>query len=527
MKSLHLWGRALVTGGCVAMMAGAPRCGAQTPTLVGDLAQSSIAALGSAPCWLTPFGGGLLFVATTPEHGAELWISDGTMPGTREVKDIAPGPRGSQPSCLTPLGGRVIFAADTPEAGSELWSTDGTPEGTAMLADLEPGRRGSGPQELRAWGGKVYFFARSSATGRELWSTDGTPAGMGLVADVKPGPEGSAGSQLTPSGPWLYFVANDGVSGLELYRTDGGPQGGVRLGDRIPGNNGIYPAATRLTDVRGRLFVLLNGTSFPSNTLTPALVDHVSGEAATIPVSAGSWVSTRVLVGDSAVVRSRVILTSLSAASASTLYWIDADEAAPRLRELFSDPALAPLGIPPTSLTAVGPLLYCVARTASGPRLVKVDPVTGGHAMLATAFSEIGELGAVNNRLYFTARTTDAGAELWTIDPSFSARRLAVINPGVRGAMPQNLTLANDGTTVYFSAVSATAGQELWRVSVPALCRPDVDASGELDPDDLADFVACFFASSVCPEADVDGDGVVTPDDLSDFIGLYFGGCPG
>ncbi|MBL8758166.1 MAG: OmpA family protein, partial [Phycisphaerae bacterium] len=50
-------------------------------------------------------------------------------------------------------------------------------------------------------------------------------------------------------------------------------------------------------------------------------------------------------------------------------------------------------------------------------------------------------------------------------------------------------------------------------------------SDGNLDPDDLADYIACFFDTPPCPAADLSGDGTIDPDDLSDYIGLFFVGC--
>jgi ELWxxDGT repeat protein len=46
------------------------------------------AAQGSYPSQLVGVGGTLYFVARTPEHGHELWKSNGTAADTREVDDI-------------------------------------------------------------------------------------------------------------------------------------------------------------------------------------------------------------------------------------------------------------------------------------------------------------------------------------------------------------------------------------------------------------------------------------------------------
>jgi len=56
-------------------------------------------------------------------------------------------------------------------------------------------------------------------------------------------------------------------------------------------------------------------------------------------------------------------------------------------------------------------------------------------------------------------------------------------------------------------------------------CPPDFNGDGTLDPDDLADYIACYFTSPPCPQADVNADGTADPDDLADYIAAYFAGC--
>ncbi len=58
-------------------------------------------------------------------------------------------------------------------------------------------------------------------------------------------------------------------------------------------------------------------------------------------------------------------------------------------------------------------------------------------------------------------------------------------------------------------------------------CPPDWNGDGILDPDDLADLIACYFIGQArCPRGDLDGNGQIDPDDLADGIAAYFGGCP-
>ena len=116
-------------------------------------------------------GGRLFFSEADEEHGHELWVTDGTVAGTRMVCDIRPGPRSSLPSVLAAAGDGVLFAADEGEAGHEPWLSDGTAAGTVRLADVAPGREASSPGELAALGERVYFDADDGGpAGRQLWS---------------------------------------------------------------------------------------------------------------------------------------------------------------------------------------------------------------------------------------------------------------------------------------------------------------------------------------------------------------------
>ena len=56
-------------------------------------------------------------------------------------------------------------------------------------------------------------------------------------------------------------------------------------------------------------------------------------------------------------------------------------------------------------------------------------------------------------------------------------------------------------------------------------CRPDFNGDGTINPDDLADFIACFFTLPPCAAADFNSDAATDPDDLADFINAYFAGC--
>ncbi len=118
------------------------------------------------------------------------------------------------------LGGRLYFRAWDPDHGFELWRTDGTTAGTVLVRDLAPGAASGDPQGLVAAGGRLWFSALDPQHGRELWTSDGTRQGTRLATDLAPGPPSSAPEQLTPFAGRLFFAADDGVVGREVWSVD-------------------------------------------------------------------------------------------------------------------------------------------------------------------------------------------------------------------------------------------------------------------------------------------------------------------
>lgn len=80
-------------------------------------------ALGFAPYGLSKVRGGLLFSGWDPDHGHELWRSDGTPQNTGLAQDIAviPGFSDSRPQKFIEMGTRTFFLADDGVAGIEPW----------------------------------------------------------------------------------------------------------------------------------------------------------------------------------------------------------------------------------------------------------------------------------------------------------------------------------------------------------------------------------------------------------------------
>jgi len=171
---------------------------------------------------LYAFQGSLYFTALLPESGRGLFrISPGSGPPVllAKISSFSDGAFFSLPARFSPAGDRLLFAAEDAEHGAEIWITDGTPAGTRRLRDLQPGPGSSYPQELVSAGDRVFFSADDGAHGRELWESDGTAEGTRIVADLAPGGFSALppDSSLTIANGVLFFSADDGRTGVEPW----------------------------------------------------------------------------------------------------------------------------------------------------------------------------------------------------------------------------------------------------------------------------------------------------------------------
>ncbi|MBX3029996.1 MAG: hypothetical protein KF809_07530 [Chloroflexi bacterium] len=174
---------------------------------------------------LVAIEGHLLFTADDGIHGREPWVSDGTIAGTRMLRDIRPGPLGSDPQDMWGRGGAGLFSADDGVHGREPWIVSDRGGSIRMLGDIRPGPDGSDPTDLRYRNGGVWFSADDGTHGREPWTTDDdrvvTGKGPWLVADLRPGPLGSDPREFVLWSTTVLMTADDGASGREVWAAYG------------------------------------------------------------------------------------------------------------------------------------------------------------------------------------------------------------------------------------------------------------------------------------------------------------------
>ncbi|MCA9048101.1 MAG: hypothetical protein KDA89_05200, partial [Planctomycetaceae bacterium] len=245
---------------------------------------------------IMPWGDAIYFGGYDAQHGNELWRTDGTVTGTYLVADLLEGPSSSNPGGGVVIEGsnadggsattnaKLVFRAAVGANNHQLWSTDGTTGGTKQLTSFEPtvdfGLTASfTPVGMTVLNNHVYFEAFDAEHGRELWRSDGTAAGTELVADLRPGAFPNPLTLTQQGESWwdkridaptvfngqLFFRTFDPATGHELWVSDGTQQGSRLAVDAIPGTHGSYPSQLFTSD--DRLYLTADTLSYGTGTL--------------------------------------------------------------------------------------------------------------------------------------------------------------------------------------------------------------------------------------------------------------------
>lgn len=163
---------------------------------------------------------------------------------------------------LLASNGNFYFEGDGTNGDDELWVTNGTPAGTKQLSDINP-NGDSNPQYITEFQGAIYFSAENGNS-EQLYVYNGTT--VNLAATINPSGDALI-KDLFSDGNYLYFSATNGVNGVELWKYDGTVATMVKdinsAGDALPsdfvslGGNLFFSA----DDGTGSKLWLTDGTS--------------------------------------------------------------------------------------------------------------------------------------------------------------------------------------------------------------------------------------------------------------------------
>jgi len=190
-------------------------------------------------------GGRLSFDFDDGEHGFEPWTSDGTLAGTHILRDFCPGPCSVQATTAAPFVGEVlmnIYGLNPPIEPQVYTPQSGS---VRPLADLCPGECVASADVLAQTAGLAYLYTEDAVHGQEIATTDGTAAGTQRTTSFQDDPEpfthevlpGTtyAGSVGAVAGGRFFFGADDGEHGYELWAV------------AVPGSDSTPPPGEPLT----------------------------------------------------------------------------------------------------------------------------------------------------------------------------------------------------------------------------------------------------------------------------------------
>ncbi len=245
------------------------------PYLFNDINKTQVITASSCPESFSALGDHVYFAADDGVAGKRLWRSDGTEVGTEK---FGPDELAGEGFRLWPrlVLGKLFFLGSSDGGEYEMWVTDGTAPGTRHLAAMDDAMEsGNLPYEAgylasignnfvyaaegRIWklsedmetsellfhgsesssyakaGNLLCFFNQDAEHGIELWTCDGTVEGTAIVKDIVPGGD--------PGVAWYVDVKSMGAIVLfqgddrGLWRSDGTEPGTYRLMENTSGSD--------------------------------------------------------------------------------------------------------------------------------------------------------------------------------------------------------------------------------------------------------------------------------------------------
>ncbi|MCB9378751.1 MAG: hypothetical protein H6511_08285 [Holophagales bacterium] len=471
---------------------------------------------------LQELNGELVFAAFDPDHGLEVWKSDGTEGGTERLTELAPS---SDPTYLLAyygqtewphLGNRLLFQDWTATQGYRLHRTDGTASGTATLRILDgettsllpaepPGNFSAfnGP-DCRARAGTHLVFAAdvdAMTQDRRVFSVDATSLAMTELPTLGPF---FPSFGCTSLGSRALYFSHDASTGA-LRATDGTPAGVEDLYTRPIGPSGYWGSTRRSPFLwHGGSWIGFAADDWISTDGTPA------GTQVSSALDGGDWFASlgdllllgglELLVGDGtaasvvpvrapgtdepwsepedfARLGDRLLFTAEHGGLGRELWSTDGTSGG---TSLLADVRPGPEGSssrfytdlfdgePEPHVVALDSrAVYAADDGVHGLELWSTDGTPGGTALLVDLYlgaypSSPRELRRVGDQVFFVAEHPLYGRELFATDGTPEGTHLVRdLVPGAESSVPQALTAYKN--LLLFSAWTPQFGREAWR----------------------------------------------------------------
>ncbi|MEM6697138.1 MAG: T9SS type A sorting domain-containing protein [Bacteroidota bacterium] len=181
-------------------------------------------AFGSFPSHFFKLDNTGYFVAFTEGLNLSLFRTDGTSTATELVFSLKTALDIHHINDVYAFKNEIYLEAVSTASGFELWKTDGTLKGTKIVKDIWQGSGSSASASRRRLNSftedYIYFEANDGIFGLELWRTDGTVKGTNIVSDFSSGADWSSTFPLAILDNDFYFIEGERNRGHRLYRLD-------------------------------------------------------------------------------------------------------------------------------------------------------------------------------------------------------------------------------------------------------------------------------------------------------------------
>lgn len=361
----------------------------------------------------TKVGNKIIFTHTSPEFGAELWVSDGTTAGTMILKDINTGVNSSSPNFFTLIDGIVYFQANT----DQIWRTDGTALGTYYLVI---NNQVTNPKNFVKAGQFIFFSEGTSGTSccHSLWKTLTSPNSESLVT------------------PLATFLDVDGL--VELDSDE------VVFNAKTSSGWGIWRSNGVVNELIKDINTGLNSLDIPQMRLPKNIDGTIYFNGFSSDFGGELWTSNGTLPETNMV---RDIYT------------------------LNDNPFSNLSSSSPTKFTKVGTDVYFSARdVAHGFELWKTNGTGPGTIMVKDINvgnnSNFGpdSFTRVDSFLYFTQNNSEnpGNTQIWKTNGTEPGTVLVTSSPN---SYLNNIELFYSNGIIYFSLFNPASGSELWKLN--------------------------------------------------------------